>query len=330
MATNSSTLPAASPSPNAVVRSPSSTPPLPLVASLLRAAQRARLRGSTRITFALARRMRMLQAVPVVVNNHETMFVDLRNSIAHVLLEGSPWDGAPWEVKEQLLMRWVVRPGDVVLDIGANIGLHTALLADLVGPAGHVHAFEPQHDLLYALQRTAEYAGNATIYPFGLGERREQRPLYIPEDDYSFASFADWTAGCVGKVHSATCEVRTLDELVGAGMIGRPRFIKCDVEGAETLVFRGARETLNHEDGPIVLYEASGKSARGFGLAISAATAVLRELENAGFEIFHLRKHAQLIPLPTFRADCDHYNLVAVPRSRIGEIRALITPASPG
>ena len=324
MASTISTLPGA----RAVGKSRPSTPAMPMLASFLRAAQRARLRGSTRATFTLARWMRTLQAVPVVINTHQTMFVDLRNGLTHMLLEGSPWEGVPWEAKEQTLMRRIVRPGDVVLDIGANIGLHTALLADLVGPAGYVHAFEPQQDLLYALRRTAEYGGNATVHPFGLGERSEHRTFYIPEDDYSMASFADWTEGRVGEVHSATCELRVLDELVRSGTVGRPRFIKCDVEGAETLVFRGGRETLNGVDAPIVLYEANERSAKAFGLPINAATSILRELEPARFEIFHLRKYGQLIPLPAFRDDCDHYNLVAVPQSRISEVSALITPAS--
>ena len=97
MATTISTLPGA----RAVGESRPSAPAMPLLASFLRAAQRARLRGSTRATFTLARWMRTLQAVPVVINANQTMFVDLRNGLAHMLLEGSPWEGVPWEAKEQ-------------------------------------------------------------------------------------------------------------------------------------------------------------------------------------------------------------------------------------
>jgi FkbM family methyltransferase len=303
-------------------------PAMPRIASLLAAAQRARLRGSTRATFTLARWMRSLQAVPIVVNDHQTMFVDLRNGLAHVLLEGSPWQGVPWEVKEQIVMRHVVRPGDVVHDVGANIGLHTALLAELVGPSGHVHAFEPNGDLLYALRHTAEFAGNVTVHPYGLGEEAGRRTFYIPADDLSMASFADWTEGRVGEVHAAACELRVCDDLIRSGEVRRPRFIKCDVEGGETLVFSGAREALNVADGPIVLYEANGRSAKAFGFPIDAATTVLRGLANARFRIFHVRRNGALIELPAFRADCDHYNLLAVPESRVDEVRALITDSA--
>lgn len=298
-------------------------PRMPLLASLLRAGQRARLRGSTRATFTLARWLRSLQAVPIVVNDHQTMFVDLRNGLTHLLLEGSPWQSVPWEAQEQIVMRQVVRPGDVVLDIGANIGLHVALLADLVGPRGHVHAFEPQRELIYALQRTAQHAGNVSVHPFGLGEQAERRTFYIPEGDLSMASFADWTEGRVGEVHSDTCDLRVLDDLVREGTVAHPRFIKCDVEGAETLVFRGARETLNVPDAAMVLYEADRGSAKAFGLPLDAASTVLRDMPRARFHIFHVRKNGLLNPLDRFLQDCDYYNLLAVPEARLGEIRPL-------
>jgi FkbM family methyltransferase len=292
-----------------------------VVASLLRAGLRARVRGSTRASFTLARWLPSLQAVPVVVNARQTMFVDLRNGLTHELLAGSPWQSVPWEMDEQAVMRAVVRPGDVVLDIGANIGLHTALLADLVGPTGHVHAFEPNGDLLHALGETARHAGNVTIHGVGLGERAEVRQFFIPED-LSMASLADWTEGRVGDVHVGTCRLESLDQLVAAGAVGVPRFIKCDVEGAETLAFRGGRETLDRPDAAVVLYEANERSARAFGFAIDTATSVLRGLKQARFRIFHVQPNGSLAPLPEFRHDCDHYNLLAVPESRLEEINS--------
>jgi FkbM family methyltransferase len=292
------------------------------LASLLRATLRARMRGSTRAAFTLSRLLPSLRAVPVVVNARQTMFVDLRNGLAHTLLEGSPWQGVPWEMDEQAVMRHVVRPADVVYDIGANIGLHTALLAELVGPSGHVHAFEPNDALLHALQQTARLAGNVTVHGFGLGENVERRAFYIPED-LSMASLADWTDGRVGKVHTTTCDLRVLDDLIRHATLGYPNFIKCDVEGAETLVFRGARDTLDRANAPIVLYEANARSSTAFGFPIDSATIFLRGLAAARFEIFHVQPSGTLVPLPSFRADCDHYNLLAVPRARIDDVNAL-------
>jgi FkbM family methyltransferase len=300
-----------------------------LVASLLRVGLRAGVRGSTRASFTLARWLPSLHAVPVVINERQTMFVDLRNGLTHKLLAGSPWKSVPWEPDEQAVMRAVVRPGDIVLDIGANIGLHTALLSDLVGPAGHVHAFEPNGELLHPLRRTARHVGNVTVHGFGLGDTSEIRDFYIPED-LTMASLADWTEGRVGDIHVSSCEIRVLDDLVRDGKIVLPQFIKCDVEGAETLAFRGARETLNREDAAIVLYEANARSAQAFGFTIDTATSILRSLPAARYDIFHIQPNGSLIALPDFHSDCEHYNLLAVPASRLDAIRSISNVGAAG
>src|SRR6476469_11240640 len=125
-----------------------STPAMPSMSSsaglLPRFVQRylkSGMRGSTRLTFALAKRFKTLQGVPIEING-QRLWIDLRDGLSHLLLAGSPWPGVPWEVNEQLVMRRLVRPGDVVLDVGAHIGLHTVLLSALAGPHGAVHAFE--------------------------------------------------------------------------------------------------------------------------------------------------------------------------------------------
>ena len=301
-----------------------SPPRLPLVARLLRAGLRAGIRGSTRASFTLPRWFASLRAIPIVVNGRETLFVDLRNGLAHPLLAGSPWSSAPWETDEQVVMRTLVRRSDVVLDIGANIGLHTTLLSNLVGPAGHVHAFEPNEELLHALGRTAEYAGNVTVHNVGLSDRAETREFYVPED-LSMASLADWTEGRVGAVQVKTCRLAVLDDLLAAGTIRQPRFIKCDIEGAEALAFRGGRLLLDRSDAPMLLYEANALSVRAFGFALATATAFLRGLERPGYQIFHVQPNGAVVSLPDFRPDCEHYNLLAAPSARLQEIQPLMS-----
>jgi len=80
--------------------------------------------------------------VPITINGQQQINVDLRDGLSHELLAGSPWESVPWEIDEQKVMRRLVLPGDVVLDVGAYIGLHTVLLSALTTPTGFVHAFE--------------------------------------------------------------------------------------------------------------------------------------------------------------------------------------------
>src|SRR5262245_22539404 len=218
--------------------------------TLIRWYLRSGLRGSTRCAFAFARHLKTLHAVPIVVNQRHQLWIDLRDGMSHSLLAGSPWATVPWESDEQSLMRRLVRPGNVVFDIGAHIGLHTVLLSEIVGSTGHVHAFEPNAGKAAALERTVAALPNAHLHAFALGESAGRVALYIPEDE-SMTSLADWTYGREWHRRRTTCEVRRLDDLVSRGELPVPDFVKCDVEGAELAVFHGAGALLDRADAPI-------------------------------------------------------------------------------
>jgi FkbM family methyltransferase len=286
-----------------------------IVANLIRAYIRSNLRGRTRLTLALARVLPALQAVPVVINQNQRVFVDLRDHLTHSLLAGSPWAAPPAEPDEQLVMRQVVRSGDVVLDIGAHMGLHTVLLSELVGTAGMVHAFEANPERIPTLSVTIGHLANAALHSYGLADCSETTFLFVPEEQ-AMASLADWTAGRVGPTRTVACRLRTLDDVIADGSVPQPDFIKCDVEGAELRVFEGARHVLDRPEAPVVLYEANAHSASAFHQDISGATDLLRSFAPAAYTIFHVQPHGTLALLNSFRSDCDHYNLLAVPRSR--------------
>jgi FkbM family methyltransferase len=282
---------------------------------LVRGYLKSGMRGSTRCTFALARRLKTLQAVPITIAQ-QRLWIDLRDGLSHELLAGSPWPTVPWEIDEQAVMRRLVRPGDTVFDIGAHIGLHTVLLSELTGSTGVVYAFEPNARKIAALAVTVSALPNATLHAFALGERPGRATLFIPEDE-SMASLADWTDGRVGAVGCWTCEVKRLDDLIASRELPAPDFIKCDVEGSELGVLVGARTALDRADAPIILYEANELSVRAFGLRISAATDFLLSLGRAEYAIRHVQAGARLQPVATLDPSCGHFNLVAIPASRL-------------
>jgi FkbM family methyltransferase len=178
-----------------------------------------------------------------------------------------------------------------------------------------VHAFEANPAKLPALQITVSHLTNTVLHPFGLADEARRAALFVPEDQ-TMASLSDWTEGRVGVVRKTECELKPLDALVADGRIAPPDFIKCDVEGAELQVFRGAANTLDRKDAPIVLFEANARAASGFGAAIGAAADFLRSLRLPNYSIFHVQGNGQLVAIDAIAGDADHFNLVAMPVSR--------------
>ena len=75
------------------------------------------------------------------------------------------------EPRERRFFREHVEPGMVILDVGANVGFYTLLFADRVGPAGRVHAFEPDPLSFGILSRRAARHANVEIHQTAVGDR---------------------------------------------------------------------------------------------------------------------------------------------------------------
>lgn len=288
---------------------------LALIARVLRMLLRSGIPGINRTTRLLANHFATLQAVPIDIANQKAVFMDLREWDAHEWLKRSPWPSSPREPEEQRVFRLLVSEGQVVYDVGANIGMHTTLLASLVGSSGHVYAFEPNPAMVRLLRHTLDGLQNARLFPVALSDRAGEAKLFIPEDS-TLTSLANWTAGRF-KTVERICTLITMDELARTEGLRQPDFIKCDVEGAELDVFLGAKELLNRPDAPIVLFESNVHTSKGFGRPISAARDFLASLERANFQFFKLQDNALV---PSVDLDPVHSNSIAIPRRRCAQL----------
>jgi FkbM family methyltransferase len=289
-----------------------------LAARLLRAYLRTSLRGRTRLTSALAQRFKSLQAVPIEIGGLPPVYMDLRLGDSRLWLKGSPWESSPREVGEQAAMRKMVRRGDVVFDIGANVGLHTVLLSQLAGPGGRVFAFEPNEELLPALRLTIGGLRNTKLFSYALSDESSTAELFVPLD-HSKGSLTDWTRGTdEDEARKLTCELRRMDDLVESNVLPRPDFIKCDVEGAELTVFRGGIKTLDRADAPVILFEANVHTTRGFGLSLSAAKDFLESLPLARYYFLEVGEAGELSAFEALNP--VHSNLLAVPRAKAAHV----------
>lgn len=149
--------------------------------------------------------------------------------------------------------------GGTMYDIGAHTGYHSLYFATIVGPSGHVYAFEPNRTNFLRTQENISLNPSTesivTAFDYALSDRNGHTDFLGSNDlegGSSSGSFIDdaatiWTrSDYIEKSGFVTnqVETRTVDSLVEDGNIEPPTLMKIDVEGAEQLVLAGAKNTL--------------------------------------------------------------------------------------
>jgi FkbM family methyltransferase len=174
----------------------------------------------------------------------------------------------------QEAVRTMVKPRDVLYDIGANVGFFTVLAARLVGPAGGVVAFEPLPETAKAARRNADLNGFAhvTVLALAVGRRAGAAKLELREESTWARLANESTTGPTVDV-----EVVAIDDLVDAGRVRPPNFVKIDVEGAELDVIEGMRRTIIAHR-PVILCEMHGTNA-AFASLMESLDYTVRSLE---------------------------------------------------
>jgi FkbM family methyltransferase len=147
------------------------------------------------------------------------------------------------EVGVQRVLTEHVRPGMVFYDLGANIGLFSLLAARLVGPSGKVFSFEPDGSVAARLYRNLARNGfeNTTVIEAGVWSKSGEENFVaadLASPDHGVGRFRTENDAPAGS--PAKCIA--LDDFIKAALV--PDAIKCDVEGAELEVFRGAEKLL--------------------------------------------------------------------------------------
>lgn len=170
------------------------------------------------------------------------LVIDDDRSIDSVLFSEGRWK----EYHEDEALTSIIKPGDTVLDVGANVGYHTLLASRLVGPEGLVIACEPEPTNLSVLGENVHRneALNVLMLPIGLGAKVEERSFFVSSTNKGRHSlFSENTPNATRR----SIVVTTIDKLIALLPSGRqPDVIKLDVEGAEGLVLAGGRQFLEN------------------------------------------------------------------------------------
>jgi FkbM family methyltransferase len=159
------------------------------------------------------------------------------------------------------ICRRLVRPGDTVLDIGANLGLVTLLLSRLVGPRGRVLAFEPNPRLvdLVELALSRARAENVRIFPVALGDAQAELELRVPMGNFGMGSLT--RAPSAPEVNRYRVPVETLSRVLSRERCGPIRLVKIDVEGFEPQVLAGAHDAFQRQPPDAIVFELNDPGA---------------------------------------------------------------------
>jgi FkbM family methyltransferase len=186
-----------------------------------------------------------------------------------------------YEPEETAVMDLLTAGARTILDIGANIGWYAARFAKRL-PEARIFAFEPMPTSYAYLQRNVAANGVAErvmTFNYGLSSSSGPVEFFIAPASGTNASLKN-----VAKVEDAvavTGVTLTLDQWVANYRVV-PDFIKCDVEGAEFLVFQGGASTLR-EHRPVVFAELLRKWAKPFGYHPND---MLRYFDEMGYRCF--------------------------------------------
>ena len=196
--------------------------------------------------------------------------------LAHLVKHGVEWV----EPGVRHVLARELRPGDVVVDAGASVGIHSVAIAMSIGPAGRVLCFEPVLHVAAALERTLHLNGvgdRSRVHPLALWDTTGRGTLFVASHSPLSSLFhpADSAWGEVVDV-----DLTALDEVVGPGE--RIDLVKIDVEGAEPRVWRGMARVRQDNPRLTIVME---WSSTPFAQTGESEKAFMDEIVSDGFEV---------------------------------------------
>jgi len=237
------------------------------------------------------------------------LFIDTKNeSYKYVYFLGE------YEAVISNIFRRLIEPGDVCLDIGANIGWYTTLFQKLAGTHGQVHSFEPVPHIFDHLGRNVKLNSppdNVTLNNLALGNEEKNVELHV------FADMPDGHSSISTFEHSDfetfTSKMITLDSYLIERKIDNVSVVKMDVEGAELMALQGASDLFKQKRPPVFEIEMALATSKGFGYIPNDLIEFIRS--QADYDFYAIDEtHGTLRQIAGFQSDDIGANVLCLPQ----------------
>jgi FkbM family methyltransferase len=156
-----------------------------------------------------------------------------------------------YEAEELDLMRPLLRPGQTIIDVGANVGYTARFFAQAVGRTGAVHAFEPNPVIYPLLKQNVASLEQVSVYNLGLSSSNDELPLFLAGNNHGVACFSEkYPATHLAyredePMRTVNAKVVIGDEFLERKGIDHVDVIKIDVEGWELNILSGLAQTIS-------------------------------------------------------------------------------------
>lgn len=206
----------------------------------------------------------------------------------------------------QSLIRQFVHPGDVCIDVGANIGIHTSTMARATTYRGQVVSFEPHPQLISKLEENMglNHFSWVTVEPYALSDKQGEAILYSFDGHDSNQGTSTLCSELISSKKTFSVKTRTLDDYLKYSPITSVNFIKIDVEGHEKSVFLGSQKTIEMHR-PYIIFEHNRQQPEDTFF-------IIKMLSDYAY-CFYAVYYQQLVPLSLSDQALDASNVLAVP-----------------
>jgi FkbM family methyltransferase len=165
---------------------------------------------------------------------------------------------------ESRVLKSILSPGDVFVDIGAHVGYFSILASSLIGEKGEVFAFEPAPAMQKSFLRNLDLnkLANVHLFPHAVSNKFGEAVFWFNRTETGTSSLRPVKSNETEEVKVKTV---ILDQYLEPDVKDRVKLVKIDIEGAELLALEGMWDLLKRENGPDIMCEVTDEFLRDLG-----------------------------------------------------------------